>query len=142
MLKANSSIDSDFTSKITSQNNRRVLSEPHNSLRRVNILSFSILVMMSKQRLQVVSLQVPNLNSSIICNRRKDRTSVRRPANIIDLFFETFNLVANVLFFIFSVPHTHSPIVTTSQENGAMFFFPERRATHSVDGAGMTVVSL
>jgi hypothetical protein len=81
---------------------------------------------MAKQRLQVIALQVPDLNTTVVGYRGEDGGSVRGPADIVDLFFKGLNLMADVLLLVLGVPDTHSPIVGASQENGALVLVPER----------------
>lgn len=64
------------------------------------------------------------------------------PADIVDLFLEGLDLMADVLELVFGVPDADGPIVRASQEDGAIVLVPEGRAADAVDGAGMAVVSL
>ena len=81
---------------------------------------------MAKQRLQVIALQVPDFNTTVVGHRSEDGGCVRRPADIVDLLFKGLNLMADVLLLVLGVPDTHSPIVGASQENGALVLVPER----------------
>jgi hypothetical protein len=95
-----------------------------------------------QQRRKRITLQVPNFNSTIVCNTCKHWRCIWRPVYIINLLFKCLNLVANKLWcWLSGVPNSHCPVIRTCKEDWAIFFVPERVASYSVDWTCVARVS-
>ena len=139
MLQSMASINANFTIFGTSKNDWWIFAELYSCLRCVDLGSIGILIKVSQDWGKDISLQVPNLNSTIICNGSKYWWSLRRPINIVNLLFQRLNLMTSKFrpTCLLSIPNFNSPIVGTSQEDRAQFLIEEGVTSEFVDWTSM-----
>lgn len=112
-------------------------------------IAVTIEVEVTNQRSKVVTFQVPDFNTTIICNTGKDRRGFGTPTDVVDLLlkgvfvvFTTSFVSANQLLCgraSLSFPNSDSPIVGAGEEDRVLFIVPERIAANLVDGSSVTM---
>jgi len=145
------------SSHITSHDDGQSLSESNGCLGSVDFVTLRIFVEIADEGSEIVSLQVPNLDSTVVCNTSKDRGGLRTPADIVDLSSKLVLILdsrsslslgltlvsTNELLGSASspgFPDSDSPIVRASQENRVIDIIPERIATHFINGSSVSMV--
>jgi len=116
-----------------------------------------IKVKVADQGGEIISLQVPDLDTAIICYTCEDRRSLGTPADIVNLLFKLVLVLLSVgvilLWLTFvsadeflgvraspSFPDAYGPIVRAGKENRVFIVVPERITTHLVNRSSMTMV--
>jgi len=142
VLQAVRAVHTDLTVVGTSKHDWRVAAELDGSLGGVDLVLRGILVEVGQHWREHVSLQVPNLNSTVVGHRGEDGRRLWRPVDIIDLLFQALNLVAGQLGARggLGVPNLDGPIVRAREEDWAQLLVEEWIAPELVDGTHMTQV--
>ena len=147
MLKIFCSVHINLTFLITSNHHRVLLTETNNCLWCIVnhlFLLWTRFVKVCDERLQWIQLDIPNLNSSIVCDWGKDCRCDWRPGNVIDLSLNLntiWLLLADELSVIFLwVPYSNCPIIWASEENWTILRMPERITSYPVNWTLMPII--
>ena len=141
MLKTLGTVDTNSTVNLTSEDDWcRVAELDHSSWSMVQC-AILLLIEVGRQDWGQVVLEIPDLDSAVVCHTGKDRGGEWGPADVIDLLLERFDLPAGHLWIaVLLMPDFDSPIVGAGQEDWAVLWMPEWVATHPVDGTLMTEI--
>ena len=142
VLEAIDSVYVDLPAGVTGEDDRGLSGESHYCLGDALLGAISKGVEVCDLRVQVVLLQIPNFNATVVGDGGEDRGGVWTPLHVVYLLLVGHFMADELLIQLLGLPDTDSPIVGAGHENGAVNRVPEGVTSDLVDRACVTIVGL